>query len=610
MTVLNVARTRLVTGLVIVMLSAISQAREVPDPERVVQQPLPEHDDEATFHGKTALEHAELLMADAFTQRLMGLERISSMEIDGLPARDLVRRLFQQPSSDGLSARQVDQLRLAALNTLYTMHAPEAEALLRQAILDPAFSDQPRTQRELLLGAVAAGLNEQILSGDLLALAASDPEHAGRLMVTDALPESVLLPLAEKLFHAEHDEAATRFFLARMADLEFVDDATWLDYVREHAELATQNRADVQAALAEIGTQDALELALAIDESPAQRGELYDRFASGPLGPETVFARLLAALRDEITQQETAHLANRMEQLARELATGAAGFGSSALAEPALQSFTDAMVDLVAQGPSDDHRLIGIQRLVRFQQRHPEAPPSTTLGPIFDVLEQPDTSELVRQQAASLLQQTPARLVESDPGYVIQRATALLWQAQSPADAELPEQLLVPLMRSAEHAPQVVSTILDSIDEHRGQWAVNPAVGVLMSSGLTRGLERSASREQAAIEMGRILVSPEADFAHIGDHFLRNRGGGALANLEHNTVKGVIGILEPVIFDSGSGWRAPFPPEVLAGLMTARPGWLSREPQAEADWVEFLERVSENGDPDFSPVAEAALSEF
>src|SRR5690554_7425730 len=82
-----------------------------------------------------------------------------------------------------------------------------------------------------------------------------------------------------------------------------------------------------------------------------------------------------------------------------------------------------------------------------------------------------------------------------------------------------------------------------------------------MTSGLTRGLERSASREQASIEMGRILVNPEADFAHIGDHFLRNRGGGALANLEHNSVAGIIGILDPVIFDTGSGWQAPFPPE-------------------------------------------------
>lgn len=610
MKMLNTARMVLASGLLAMMLPTTSLAQEIPDPERMMQQPLPEHDDEATHRGKTALEHAELLLADAFTQRLMGLERIGSMGVDGLPARDLVRRLFQQPNRDGLSSRQTDQLRLAALNTLYMIRAPEAEALLRQAILDPGFSDHSRTRRELMLGAVAAGLDEQALSQDLLALADSEPEHAARLMVTDALPDSVLLPLAEELFHTEHDEDATRFFLVRMADLEFVDDAIWLDYVRENADLATENRADVQAALAEIGTRDALELALAIDESPAQRGELFDRFASGPLGPEPVFTQLLAALRDEITQQETAHLANRMEQLARELATGAAGFGSSALAEPAIEGFADAMADLVAQGPSDDHRLIGIQRLVRFQQRHPQTPPSTTLGPVFDVLERPDTSELVRQQAASALQQSPARLVESAPGYVIERGVALLWKAESPAEAELPEQLLGTPMRSAEHAPQVVDTILESIDDHRDRWAINPAVGVLMSSGLTRGLERSSSREQASIEMGRILVNPEADFAHIGDHFLRNRGGGALANLEHNSVEGIIGILEPVIFDTGSGWQAPFPPEALADLMTARPGWLSRDAQAQSEWVGFLTRVKDQGDPDFSPVAEAALEEF
>lgn len=609
MKMVSTARRILVTGLLTMMLPATSLAQQVPDPERMMQRPVPEHDDEATYRGKTALEHAELLLADAFTQRLMGLERIGAMGVDGLPARDLVRRVFRQDGSDERTARQADQLRLAALNTLYMIRAPEAEALLRQAILDPTFSDNSRTHRDLILGAVAAGLDEQTLSQDLLALADSEPEHASRLMVTDTLPDSVLSPLAKALFHTEHDEDATRFFLARMDDLEFVDDATWLDYVREHAGLATQNRADVQAALAEIGTQDALELALSIDESPAQRGELFDRFARGPLGPEPVFARLLAALRDEITQQETARLANRMEQLARELATGAA-FGSSVLAEPALTGFTDAMAELIAQGPSDDHRLIGIQRLVRFQQRHPQTPPSTTLGPVFDVLEQPDTSELVRQQATSTLQRSPARLVESDPGYVIERAVALLWKAESPVDAELPEQLLATPMRSAEHAPQVVDTILEAIDDHRDRWAINPAVGVLMSSGLTRGLERSASREQASMEMGRILVNPVADFAHIGDHFLRNRGGGALANLEHNSVAGIIGILEPVIFDSGSGWHAPFPPEVLADLMTARPGWLSRDSQAQSEWVEFLARVRDQGDPDFSPIAEGALAEF
>jgi len=345
---ISTASIILVTGLVAMMLPTTSLAQQAPDLEGMMQQRSPEHDDEATYRGKTALEHAELLLADAFTQRLMGLERIGSMGVDGLPARDLVRRVFQQPDSDGLSSRQADQLRLAAMNTLYMIRAPEAEALLRQAILNPEFSDHSRTQRDLLLGAVAAGLDEQVLSQDLLTLADSEPEHATRLMVTDALPDSVLFPLAEVLFHAEHDEDATCFFLARMADLEFVDDATWLDYVRENAELATENRADVQAALAEIGTRDALELALAIDESPAQRGELFDRFARGPLGPAPVFTRLLAALRDEITQQETAHLANRMEQLARELATGAAGFGSSALAEPAVYGFTDAMADLIA----------------------------------------------------------------------------------------------------------------------------------------------------------------------------------------------------------------------------------------------------------------------
>ncbi len=131
-----------------------------------------------------------------------------------------------------------------------------------------------------------------------------------------------------------------------------------------------------------------------------------------------------------------------------------------------------------------------------------------------------------------------------------------------------------------------------------------------MSSGLTPGLERSPTRELASREMGRILVNPVADFAHIGDHFMSNRGGGALAALEYNIVDGLIGILEPVIFQPASGWHAPFPPDALANVMTARLGWLARDPQAEADWVDFLRRVRDHGDPDFSPVAEAALGAF
>lgn len=581
-----------------------------PDPDAQARQPLPDHQADATHRGKSAMEHAEALVASSMLQRKMAFERLREMGVDALPARDAVRYVFQQVDTEGLTAREVDQLRVAALKTLFAMQAPEAEALLREAILDPAFSQDSSTYRHLVLGAVEMGVDATTLQADMLALAEEDGAHAARLMATGALPDTVLHSLAEELFHDEHGEAATRFFLPRMAELDFVDAPTWLAYVSEHAELARENPTEVLAALADIGTRDALGVALEIDDFPGRRGELFERFAGGPLGPEPVFRRLLEALREEISQQESARLAALMENLARELAAGAAGPDTSPLAEVARRSFTGAMASLVEQGPSDDHRLVGLQRLVRYHQRNPRTSPELTLGPVFDALERDDTSELVKRKATESLQLSPARLAESDPAFFTQRAVTLLWAAESAAHAQLPERLLQPLMRSADHAPLVVETIVQSIDEHRDRWAVNPAVGILMSSGLTPGLERSPTRELASHEMGRILVNPVADFAYIGDHFMSNRGGGALATLEYNTVPGLIGILEPVIFAPAAGWYAPFPPEALADVMTARPGWLSREPQAEAGWVGFLKRVRDHGDPDFSPVAETALAAF
>ena len=605
-----ITKPLLLTLLLGLATSASLSAAGPPDPDAMARQPLPEHQQDASHRGKSAMEHAEVLVAPSLVQRLMGLERLGEMGVDGLPARDAVRYVLERGDTEGLASRQVDQLRLAALKTLFELQAPEAEALLRQAILSPAFSQHSSTYRRLVTGAVELGVDEATLQADLLALVDEDGIHAARLMATEALPETVLHSLAEALFHDEHDETATRFFLPRMAEFDFVDEATWLEYVSEHAGLARENLADVQAALAGIGTGDALDVALEVDDFPGRRGELFERFARGPLGPEPVFARLLDELRDEIAQKESAQLAALMENLSGELAAGAAGPGTSPMAEVARRSYIEAMTTLVEQGPSDDHRLVGLQRLVRYQQRHPQTSPAMTLGPVFDTLERHDTSELVMRQATSSLQLSPARLAESDPAFFSRRAVALLWAAESAAHAELPERLLQPLMRSATHAPLVVDTIVESIDEHRDSWAVNPAVGVLMTSGQTRGLERSMARELASQEMGRILVNPVADFAHIGDHFLRNRGGGALANLEYNTVNGLIGILEPTIFDAGSGWQAPFPPSALADIMTARPGWLSREPQAEAEWIAFLRRVRDHGDPDFSPVAEAALDAF
>ncbi len=314
-----------------------------PDPDAMARQPLPEHQADATYRGKTAMEHAEALIEPSRLKRILALERLQEIGVDALPARDAVRYVFEQGDTEGLAPRQLDRVRVAALKTLFAMQAPEAEALLREAILDPAFSEHSSIYRHLVLGAVEMGIDEATLPADMLALADEDGAHAARLMATEVLPEMVLHSLAEALFHQEHGATASRFFLSQMGELDVVDDASWLAYVRDHAGLAKENPGEVLAALADIGTRD--------------------------------------ALRDEISRPASAHLANLMENFARELSNGAAGPDTSPLAEVARSRFIAAMASLLEQGQSDDHRLVGLQRLVRHQQRHPRTPPAMTLGP-------------------------------------------------------------------------------------------------------------------------------------------------------------------------------------------------------------------------------------
>lgn len=105
--------------------------------------------------------------------------------------------------------------------------------------------------------------------------------------------------------------------------------------------------------------------------------------------------------------------------------------------------------------------------------------------------------------------------------------------------------------------------------------------------------------------MGKVFASHAFDMAYLAPHLAR--GGGVLANLEHNTVAGLIGILEPTIFGNDGTGDDPFPADGFAAPMLTRPTWFAHEPDALRQWTAFLQRVAELDDPDFSPMARRAF---
>lgn len=63
------------------------------------------------------------------------------------------------------------------------------------------------------------------------------------------------------------------------------------------------------------------------------------------------------------------------------------------------------------------------------------------------------------------------------------------------------------------------------------------------------------------------------------------------------------------LFDALDRMRSP-PSNERGHVKAADLGWLSREPQAQAEWIDFLTRVREHVDPVLSPVAEGGYRGF
>lgn len=604
--------SQVITVMMCLGLATVMAADETytpPDPQAAAQRDLPEHDPAATLDGKTALEHAQDLLAASETRRLAAVKALFEMEVDALPARDRVRLAIDDDTA-AMTSEERDLLRARALVALHMMQAPEATDLWRARLLDPGFLEQDTRYGEILEAAVKLRIDPELLVADLRSLRDSAPEHAARLVLLDKLDSRFLPPLQEAAFQAEHTPALTLHFLQHLSELEFLGKDARAAYVLEHRDVVLADKRltnQTMTALADFGTEAAFDALLVVFPSSYERNLAITRFARGELPPSSQLQRLLDDALAANTRGETNSVIKQMGGVTQ---TAISQSQTDARVQTVSMLFVDAMTRLIEQGATTEHAIEGVIAQVDFLAYNEVSEFAAVIGRLLAMLQDDAVSPEIRQTIAQSLNGRAMRMADLYGKELLSYLMDRLWHTESAAEAEGPEGMLLNVMRSAEHAPRVVDTILESIDDHRDRWAINPAVGVLISSGLTRGLERSASRERASIEMGRILVNPEADFAHIGDHFLSNRGGGALAKLEHNTVDGVIGILEPTVFDTGSGWQAPFPPEVLTDLMLARPDWLAQEPQAESDWIDFLKRVRDQVNPGFSPVAEEALDAF
>jgi len=320
------------------------------------------------------------------------------------------------------------------------------------------------------------------------------------------------------------------------------------------------------------------------------RSQIIAGFAEGPMAETYLTDRLIGEIGATDGEQEISHGVSTLERMLRDDATGL---------------FSQAMAELLENGPTALHRAVGAERQALHVMRNPDIDTAAALRPVFALASDETAAPEARSAAASALGQFPTQLAEGDPEFFIAEAVALIWSAGGPAEAELPLALLMPLMSSVEKAPRVVEAIDAGYEAHLTDWSINAATAVAIASGTTRGLERSQTRETAAIMMGRALESRAIDLGYLGPQLARN--GAALADLEQNTVAGVIGTYEPTIFAEDKPSSYDFAMEPYMRPMLVRPAWFAQDPEAKAEWVAFLERVVDLDDENFSPYAARAL---
>ncbi|MFN2306011.1 MAG: hypothetical protein ABR504_03465, partial [Paracoccaceae bacterium] len=448
------------------------------------------------------------------------------------------------------------------------------------------------TSYAALLGAAKQiRIDPATLTGDVTGLLDSDPDHAVRLMRLNELPDPVQAALEQAVFEAPHGERASSHFMRRLGDMAFLDDAARMAYITDNAQVVGVDAS--LDALTAVGTESALDAALAIGtEAGIMPVQIIGNFADGPLPRDTVMERMVAEAQATEGERDIGSVVGMLERTLRE--------------DDAL--FSRAMTRLIEDGPTDAHISTGISRQVLYLRRNSDADAATALRPVFAVLKDDAASREAKIAAYDSLRQSVTRIVAMAPEYFITESVALIWPAQTPSDAELPIDLLGPLMRSDELAPQVVTAITDTYQDYLTDWSINPATAIAIASGSTRGLERSPTREAAAIMMGEVIESTAIDLDYLGTDLARN--GAALASLQQNTVAGVIGTYVPTIFAEDKPTSYDFSMEPYLRPMLERPRWLQQDAEAQAEWLAFLQRVVDLDDPDFSPTARRALEAF
>ena len=585
------------------------------DPERMARQAVPEHNPEATYEGRTARQHAERLSDLSHMRQLAALRDIAAMGVHGLPAREAIHDLIDGIAARDLHPRVADEVELVALGTLHAIQAPEAPAMLRQRILDPGYSDRTDTYGRLIGAAVDTGMDPQSLGADVTGLAASDPGHAARLLRTETLPDTVQAALAQTLFPLDHDEDTARFFLERLADFDFLDHAQELDYVRSHRALASANSRATRDLLVSIGTEEALDLALDIGDTTAVREpQLVGRFAQSKMGPERAMGRMLEAAMTAETPETINAATNSMGRLTQALARPFKGRepepGTPELNLGTVHALqVGALTRLIQEGPSVEHRSLGVESLGQYLRNDREVPVNPALDPIFAIASSPEHGREAMLNAQQTLQRTVTSFggaLEQDPEYVYVNSVRMLWTSTDAETAAVAQRILGGARRFPEHAALILDQLHQTMPAHQDDWAVNPAAAVALSLASLGPFDRQPAREQGTIVVGQLIASEKAELTFLNQALRQHMN--ALAQADNNSVAGLIGLLRPTIFAEHHALHREFEPAAFARVMLQQPAWLEDDPAAATQWQAFLQEVVAADREHFSATAQEALN--
>ncbi|TVQ30948.1 MAG: hypothetical protein EA370_13310 [Wenzhouxiangella sp.] len=569
------------------------------DPERAARAPLPEHDTEATHRGQTAAELGQRLEAQLESgMGMMTLERIAEMGVDGLPARESVRRVFQASPPPEVERSRVDLVRAMALATLVQMQAPEAPALARQAVLDKDFTAFSPAQGIVIRAAVAS-MDAAELQSDLLALVDDDPAHAGWILRAEGLPEPGQQALAVALLDADLDDETARFLIRRLNELNFTDDQK-IQHLLSYREIAAENRVGTHGMLVRIGTREALDAALQIgDPSPTQRADLIRRFDLKP-DDETQASEARSTSMDAILGQametrsamEFREAVNGMERLDREN-------------EELRGEFISAMIELSTAAAVEGHRALALSRLGLYLRRNREVPLQPSLGVLLAAAGNPNSPDLVREAAQKTFSDSSRAMINRDPEGYFRAVWPLVVEMTDDSDFDLPATVMMQMAGFPDHARLVIDIVTEDAGKLPDSWAVNPIAAILMHTASIRQLNSSPRREAASITLGRLLASPHASIEYLEPHLMEHMN--AIATFNNNTVAGMAGLIGPTIFAEHQAMHREFRPEALASLLETRPRWFRNNPEAIEEWKQFLSEVVAAERAHFSDSAQAAL---